>query len=109
MEEIKQINYQDIRNSYLENPRDVHTCPMNKKKPLWFHVMVKGETVYVGPASTHTPSSSITAWRSLNMKECDKMIDFYHRRMRGEFVSVEAKAVTRNQVYWYGILNDLGL
>ncbi|MBQ3513817.1 MAG: hypothetical protein IJA32_08475 [Lachnospiraceae bacterium] len=48
MVKLNQINYLDIRKSYFDNPRDVHTFLLTKKMPVWFHVMVKGDTIYVG-------------------------------------------------------------
>ena len=101
------MKYQDLLNSYIDNPRDVHTVPLTKKTPVWFHVMVKTDTIYVGSAVEHTPSSNISSFRSLNKNEFDFMLDLYKRRMNGESVSAEAIQNTVNSVYWYGIFNDL--
>ncbi len=35
------------------------------------------------------------------------MLDLYMRRTKGEAISREATELTRNQVYWYGIFNDI--
>ena len=101
------MQYQDLVNSYKNNPRDVHTIPMNKRIPSWFHVIVKGDKVYVGPAKVNQPSCSISSWRYLQSEEFDTMLDIYRRRMKGEKVSIEATRTTQNQVYWYGVFNDL--
>ena len=56
----------------------------------------------------HKLSSNITGNRVLDIANAEKMIDLYLRRKRGEAVFEEALNSTRNQVYWFGILKDLG-
>lgn len=101
--------YKDLVSSFENEPRDVCTVPLRKKEPLWFYVYSNDGNLFVEVAKYHTNSSSIKKCRLLKEIECDKMMDIYHRRKRGEAVSKEAVATTRNQIYWYGVFSDLGL
>lgn len=66
--------YEQITQSFQENPRDVHTVPLNAHKtPLWFHVFAKDGILYVTSAKNHLPSSNISGCRPLppgNLKQC---------------------------------------
>lgn len=35
------MTYKDLVKNYNDNPRDVHTIPINRKPYLWFHVFVE--------------------------------------------------------------------
>ena len=46
---------------------------------------------------------------TLSEKEIEDIYELYIKRKQGHSVSVQAAAITMNQVYWYGIFNDMGL
>lgn len=101
--------YEQITQSFQENPRDVHTVPLNAHKtPLWFHVFAKDGILYVTSAKNHLPSSNISGCRPLPPRQFETMLELYRRRQKGERVSQEATKTTRYQVYWYGVFADLG-
>jgi len=101
--------WQKILQSFLAEPRDVHTVPTTTREPIWFNVFVEKGELYVESAHHHTDSSSISKRRRLNEKLCQTMLSLYHRRIKGESVHLEATRLTMNQVYWYGIFNELNL
>lgn len=101
------IEYKDLLKSFSENPRDIHTCPLNKRIPKWFYVAVNQSDIIIESAKSNRPSCTITKPRRLHKREFKNMLDLYMRRTRGEAISRQATEVTRNQVYWYGIFNDL--
>ena len=47
--------------------------------------------------------------RALFEKELEDIYELYILRKQGHKVSKKAMEVTRNQVYWYGIFNDLNI
>ena len=102
------IEWRDIINSYLNNPRDVKTVPLDREGK-WFHVYADNDDLYIGIAADHSNTSNISQIRKLDKDKFEVMLDIYHRRMKGEQVSKEATNTTQNQVYWYGIFNDLNL
>lgn len=91
---------------FQKNPRDVRTCP-TRGHGVWFYVWVEAGNLYVSRSKACTPSSKIKGKRWLNPSECEPMLELYKRRCRGESVSQEATALTRNQVYWYGIFYEM--
>ena len=101
--------YEKMLRKYGENPRCVCTVPTTAKAPVWFYVFEKDGKVCVKNAEGHENSSHMIGVRVLEPSESKKMLDIYGRRKRGENVSKEATATTRNQVYWYGIFADMGL
>lgn len=103
------MTYSDIVRNFENNPRDVHTVPINGNAGLWFYTFVKSGVVYVAGAREHKPNSSISMPRKLDPKHFDEMVKIYDRRCCGEHVSEEATKITVCQVYWYGILAELGL
>lgn len=102
------MTYSDIVRIFEDNPRDVHTVPINGRAGLWFYAFVKSGVVYVTTAKEHKPSCSISMPRTLDPKQFDEMVKIYYRRCKGEQVSEEASKITVCQVYWYGILAELG-
>lgn len=100
--------WDEIFNSFWQNPRDICTCPI-KGNGVWFYVWTEGFDLYVANSKEHIPSSKIKGRRRLNLKECEKMLQLYERRCRGESVSREAISASVNQVYWYGIFHALGI
>ena len=100
--------YQKLVENFRNNPRDVHTVPFVNKDFLWFHVFVINNHLYVEPAHDHSPKSSVKKTR-LKEEQCNKILEIYHRRLRGEQVSTEAQQCTYSQVYWYGIFAELNL
>ena len=101
--------YEKMLRKYGENPRCVCTVPTTAKAPVWFYVFGEDGKVCVKNAEGHENSSHMIGVRVLETSESKKMLDIYGRRKRGENVSKEATATTRNQVYWYGIFADMGL
>ena len=100
--------YSKILKEFRENPRDVHTVPMNKRKPMWFYVFVKDGCVFIEQAHCTSPACKVKK-RKLNENECEEMSRIYHKRQNGECVSKEAQCRTFSQVYWYGIFNEIGV
>ena len=100
--------WEAIVNSFGQKPRDVQTIPF-KGSGLWFYVSGQDDKVHISKARNHTDSSQIQGIRLLDKHNCEVMFDLYQRRKRGEHVSSEAKAITRNQVYWYGIFHEMKL
>ena len=103
------INYLDIIRSYINNPRDVSTKPTTNRTGKWFCVYVENGKIVVDAAKEKTPKCSINVPRVLLEKEMDAIYSLYVQRKQGHSVSKQAAEVTRNQVYWYGIFNDMGL
>ena len=94
---------------YTSFPHDVQTNPLRKNvTPRWFHVSNVGNKIVISNAVEHNLSSNITGNRVLDIANAEKMIDLYLRRKKGEAFFEEARNSTRNQVYWFGILKDLG-
>lgn len=100
--------WETIVDSFTRKPRDVITIP-TKGDGVWFYVSSKSGRVFVSGALTHTPPSQVRGSRQLDRNNCDTMFALYQRRKAGEPVSQEASSITQNQVYWYGIFNDLNL
>ena len=102
--------WRETLESYTANPRDVRTQPLTKRTALWFHVYVEDGKLYVDRAKSNEPSSNLSKRRMLasGFEKFEIMLDIYLRRKHGEEVSQEATAITVNQVYWYGILADMG-
>ena len=101
--------WNEIVNSFNKRPRDVATSPINNSVPKWFYVFVSNGNVCIESGRTHKNVSSVKGTRRLNRAEFEDMLVLHHRRNRGEAVSQEAAQRTVNQVYWYGIFNELGL
>ncbi len=98
-----------IYEEYTAFPRDVQTNPLRKNvTPRWFHVSNAGNKIVISNAVAHNVSSNITGNRVLDIANTERMVDLYLRRTKGEAVSEEALNTTQNQVYWFGILKDLG-
>ena len=95
-----------IISEFQKNPHDVRTCP-TRGTGVWFYIWAEGGNLYVSRSKACTPSSKIKGKRWLNPSECDPVLQLYKRRCRGESVSQEATALTRNQVYWYGIFYEM--
>ena len=103
------VNYDDLVNSLSSNPRDIVTVPMNNRKGKWFYAFAENGTVFVTVSKEHEPKCSIKMPRPLKKEECGELYELYLIRKKGEHISGEAIAATRNQVYWYGIFSDMGL
>ena len=108
MEKRNTMTWDELVSSYAKNPRDVKTCPI-RKEGVWFYVYVDNENIYVENAKYHSNSSKIKHKRVLEKDKVDIMLSIYHRRCKRESVSIEAKSITHNQVYWYGIFADMNL
>lgn len=63
----------------------------------------------IDAAKKHTPKCSISKPRKLLEKELEDIYELYLQRKQRIKVSKQAATITRNQVYWYGIFNDIGL
>lgn len=98
--------YQDLVESYANEPRDVRTIPLDRE-PIWFFTYVENSYIYVRPARLQKPSSRMRAPRRLNPAEFNIMLDLYIRRKCGQQVSADAKKASQNQVYWYGVFRDV--
>lgn len=100
--------YDRIVKEFASNSRDVHTVPTTAREPKWFHVFVEKGMLHVEAAHINQPGCRVKK-RSLQEKECDTMLEIYHKRCAGYNVSKEAHESTYSQVYWYGIFAELKL
>ena len=98
--------WNEIVLSYASNPRDVKTVPM-KREGIWFYVYAENDNIYVENARNHSNSSKIKVRRKIQKEELEDMISLHNKRRKGVSVSKEAIEITYNQVYWFGILNDM--
>ena len=105
---MKKITWKDIITEYTKNPRDVITVPQ-RGVGIWFYVYAEKDGIYIENAREHTDSSKIKGRRRLEQDKLEVMTDLHQRRKRGESVSKNAIETTYNQVYWYGILSDMGI
>ena len=103
----KQITWNDIVNSFKNNPRNVSTAPVSNVECKWFYVYVENEDICIESGRNVKNSSVIKGVRKLNPLKLEKILDIYSRRKNGEKISEEARTVTVNQVYWYGIFKEL--
>ena len=101
--------YKKIVEEFSNNPRDIHTVPIIKRESKWFFVFVNEKGIFVESAHYNEPKSQIKKPILLRQEELEKILMLYHRRMRGESVSLEAQSSTRAQVYWYGIFFEMNL
>lgn len=106
---MNNLVWEKIIESFINNPRDVITVPINKSVGKWFYVTVREGNVCIESGREHSNPSLIKGTRKLNRLELTDMLEFYNRRKNGESISQEATERTVNQVYWYGIFNELGL
>ena len=105
----KMMTYKEAALDYLNNPRDVHTVLKDGSIGHWFYVHTENGIIYATPAENHKPSCNMRYPVKLKEEQFNDMLVLYRRRLAGDKVSREATDTTRAQVYWYGILNDLGL
>ena len=103
------LKYIDLVNRFVNNPHDVRTTPISNRQGKWFYVYVEDEKIYIDVAKEHFPKCSISKPRVLHKKEIEDIYKLYIQRKQGHSVSNQAAEITMNQVYWYGIFNDLGL
>ena len=104
----KKISWEEIVLSYKNNPRDVKTVPL-KGDGIWFYVYVENDNIYVENAKNHLDSYKIKNRRRLEQEKLDAMHSLYDRRNKGEAIYQDAKIITYNQVYWYGIFADMSI
>ena len=100
--------YRKLLENFKDNPRDVHTVPFVRKEQKWYYVFANNNNLCIEPAHNHNPKCSVKR-RVLQEKECNEILEIYHRRLKGERVSGEAQTCTYSQVYWYGIFAELNL
>lgn len=108
------MNFREYWNRIISTFRgakiELHTLPKsNAREPLWFAVYEIDGHLYVDNAKENSPSSKISCHRRLNYTEFEKMYPIYLKRKAGYAVSAEAMATSRNQVYWYAIMNHCDL
>lgn len=106
---MNNLIWERIIESFINAPRDVITVPTNKSSGKWFYVSIQDGNVCIQSGREHANPSVIMGTRKLNRLELTDMLDLYNRRKNGECISKEASDKTVNQVYWYGIFNELGL
>jgi len=97
--------YKKIIDNIKNNPRDLKTIPISRTG-RWFYTYVQNGNIYVDIAKNHKPSSQLKIIRKLNYNDFEKVYPIYLRRVNGEQISQEATAATRNQVYWYAIIEN---
>ncbi len=104
---MKKMTYKEAALDYALNPRDVHTVLKDGRIGHWFYAYTEDGIIYAAPAKNHNPSCHMRKPIKINENQFENMLDLFHRRLAGEHVSREAMEITRTQVYWYGIFNDL--
>lgn len=102
----KKLTFADIFISFSKKPRDVKTAPLHGQGK-WFYVDTDGNNIYIENSLKHRPSVELSMPRRLDKENFDKMLSLYFKRKNGEAVSQEAIHTTHNQVYWYGILEEM--
>ncbi len=100
--------WNEIKREFAACPRDVRTRPLGNREPVWFFVSCTDNKVMISNGRTHGRKSVIHGARTLKREELEAIFDLYQRRKTGESVSLMAKEITQNQVYWYGIFAELG-
>ncbi len=103
------ISYVELVNNLSDNPRDISTKPITNRVGKWFYAYVEDGNVIVDAAREHTPKCSISKPRILFEREMEDIYGLYLLRKQGHSVSRQAADITMNQVYWYGIFDDMGL
>ena len=104
------MTFKQVVSYFVGNAHDVSTVPQTNVPPKFFYVYAEGGRLYVSKARCHASRScDISKERLINKNEFDDMLRIYHRRQMGESVSEEAKRITTNASYWYGIFNELKL
>lgn len=101
------ISYLDLVHNLSVNPRDIVTIPLTNRTGKWFYAYADKRQILVTVAKEHSPKCSISVPRVLFEKEFKEIYELYLLRKQGHSVSQKAAEVTRNQVYWYGIFNDI--
>ena len=97
-----------IYEEFSKFPRDVQTRPIQiNRKPCRFYVYTIENKIMIGHAVDHVETSNLSVDRVLDVANADKMMGLYLRRKKKEPISKEARSTTVNQVYWYGIFNEL--
>lgn len=91
-----------------KSEREFPTTPKQNKEPVWFLASTDGEKVYINEAVENKPSSSLKYRRVLTYDNFKDIYPIHIRRENGEKVSKEATDATRNQVYYFSLINHLG-
>ena len=100
--------WNNIVSSLTNSEREFPTTPKTKKEPVWFLASSDGERIYINEAKENKPSSNLKCRRVLTYENFKEVYPIHLRRERGEKVSKEATKVTRNQVYYFSLINHLG-
>lgn len=87
--------------------REFNTVPKTKKQPVWFSAVVSGNNIIIDRAQNNEPSSKISTKRRLDFGDFKKVYPLAIRRKLGESVSAEVTAATRNQVYYFALIEHL--
>lgn len=96
--------WERLLQSIIKESRDFQMHPKTNKTPIWFHAISDGKVIYITSAQSHRPSSSISSPRRLSFEAFTSIYPLHLRCEKGESVSKEAQQITRNQVYWYGLI-----
>ena len=99
--------WEKIINQLDNNKKEFHTVPKTNKKPVWFSVYKKGDSIFVGQAELNQPSSKISTPRKLTYENFKDVYPLYIRRANGESVSAEVTQATRNQVYYFALIEHI--
>ena len=97
-----------ILNDLLKGSKELPTTPKTNKAPVWFLASTDGEKIYINEAVENKPSSNLKSRRVLTYKNFEDIYPIHLRRESGEKVSKEATDATRNQVYYFSLINHLG-
>lgn len=96
-----------IISKLIDGNIELPTVPKTKKTPVWFTAATDGNTIFINEAVNNRPSSKLMNERKLTYKEFQKVYPLYLRREKGELVSSQVTAITRNQVYYFSLIKHL--
>lgn len=107
----KEISVEKAWNLILDGignkTKEFHTVPKTKKQPVWFSAIINGRNIIIDKAQNNEPSSKISTKRRLDLDNFKKVYPLSIRRKLGESVSSEATEATRNQVYYFSLIEHL--
>lgn len=99
-----QEKWEKIINLIGDKSIEIKTYPKINKEALWFSVSTDRNNIYIDIAKENLPSVKIKKRSPLTIHEFKEIYPIYLKREKGESVSKEAREITYNSVYYYGII-----
>jgi hypothetical protein len=105
------LNAREIWNYLLkrvnESEFEIHTVPKNRRKPRWFVVIGKDESIIIQEAKINRPSVELSTERKLTFKDFEFVYSYYDRWLTGEVgVRQEVTRSSRNTAYILALIAD---